>query len=487
MLVTGDSGDNLLIGGPENDTLLGFGGNDTLDGGGGKDSLNGGAGADSFRFTGVPSNSNFDRIADFSSGVDQLLLDPDVFAGAGAAGSFWAAPGATRGHDADDRIVYNTSTGFLYYDADGNGGGGARLIAVLQGAPTLAASDIAVADDSPPDPDPMPIVGTEGDDTLFGTGGDDLMDGRGGNDSLIGAGGDDTLLGGTGNDSFDGGMGADSITGGSGSDEFLFRSPQSAVDRITDFVSGSDTLAFDNNAFTEIGAFGEFAAGDDRFFAGAGATGGQDAEDRVVYDTSTGNLYYDANGSGAGGAQLIAVLEGEPALSATDITVVGLGGATIEGSQGPDRLMGTPFDDTILGRGGNDTIAGAGGNDWLEGGTGQDQVNGGAGNDSFVFREAPTNSNFDRIADFTSGADTLRLDDAAFANIGAEGDFAAGDDRFFAGAGARAGQDAEDRLVYNTSTGALWYDADGSGSGGQQLVATLQGAPTLGASDIAVI
>ena len=95
--------------------------------------------------------------------------------------------------------------------------------------------------------------------------------------------------------------------------------------------------------------------------------------------------------------------------------------------------------------------------------------------------------NFDRLLDFTSGADRLRFDDAAYGSIGALGDFAAGDDRFFAGAGARSGVDAEDRLVYNTSTGVLWYDADGSGPGGQMFVATLQGAPALSAGDIAVI
>jgi hypothetical protein len=41
-------------------------------------------------------------------------------------------------------LVYNTSTGQLYYDADGNGAGTPELVATLQSASTLAASDLFV-------------------------------------------------------------------------------------------------------------------------------------------------------------------------------------------------------------------------------------------------------------------------------------------------------------------------------------------------------
>ena len=49
-------------------------------------------------------------------------------------------------------------------------------------------------------------------------------------------------------------------------------------------------------AASGVGASGNFSTGDQRFFAAAGAVGGHDATDRVVYDTSTGKLYFDADG-----------------------------------------------------------------------------------------------------------------------------------------------------------------------------------------------
>jgi serralysin len=96
-------------------------------------------------------------------------------------------------------------------------------------------------------------------------------------------------------------------------------------------------------------------------------------------------------------------------------------------------------------------------------------------------------ANADRIGDFASGSDKIQLDDVAFTSIGATGNFASGDGRFWAAAGATAGHDANDRVVYNTSTGSLYYDADGSGSGAAQLIATVQSGATVAATDIVVI
>ena len=142
-----------------------------------------------------------------------------------------------------------------------------------------------------------------------------------------------------------------------------------------------------------------------------------------------------------------------------------------------DQMTGSSASQTLTGQGGNDTIAGAGGADTLWGGSGAD---------SFVFREMGT-ANADRVSDFVSGADKVQLDDSAFTAIGALGNFAAGDGRFWAAAGATSGHDANDRVVYNTSTGSLYYDADGSGAGAAQLIGTFTGNPAVVATDIAVV
>ena len=64
--------------------------------------------------------------------------------------------------------------------------------------------------------------------------------------------------------------------------------------RIVDF--DMDTLVLDDVACTAIGPSGRFAADDGRFYSAADASAGHDADDRVVYDSSSGRLYYDADG-----------------------------------------------------------------------------------------------------------------------------------------------------------------------------------------------
>jgi Ca2+-binding RTX toxin-like protein len=160
--------------------------------------------------------------------------------------------------------------------------------------------------------------------TITGNAAANRLDGGEGKDTLISGAGNDTLAGGAGNDGLDAGHGNDVMSGGTGADGFHFHAAPGAADAdvVSDFVSGADRIFLDHLAFTEIGAPGAFAAGDARFFSGAGATSGADADDRIVYDTGTGQLYYDADGSGAGVSLVFGTLQGAPALTAADFSVL---------------------------------------------------------------------------------------------------------------------------------------------------------------------
>ena len=152
---------------------------------------------------------------------------------------------------------------------------------------------------------------------------------------------------------------------------------------------------------------------------------------------------------------------------------------------GIERVVAGNFNDSLTGAAGGQNLAGQNGNDTLWGAAGADTLWGGTGNDAFVFREMGS-ANADRVSDFASGQDKLQLDDSAFTAIGALGNFAASDARFWASSTGVA-HDANDRVLYNTSTGQLYYDADGNGGGAAQLVATLTTIPSIGATDIQVI
>lgn len=150
---TGNGLPNTITGNALINILNGAGGNDRLLGKGGKDTLTGGAGADKFVFDTVAGTNNIDTITDFVSGSDKILLDDDIFTALGITGTVaGAAFAASKFHvgtsalDTLDRIVYNSSTGALYYDANGSVSGQNVQIALIGTTthPTLAASDFLV-------------------------------------------------------------------------------------------------------------------------------------------------------------------------------------------------------------------------------------------------------------------------------------------------------------------------------------------------------
>jgi serralysin len=95
----------------------------------------------------------------------------------------------------------------------------------------------------------------------------------------------------------------------------------------------------------------------------------------------------------------------------------------------------------------------------FDGGLGNDVLTGGAGRDAFVFNAAPGAANVDRITDFSAAGDTVRLENAVFTAPTSTGVLSAA--AFRVGAAA---VDADDRIIYYDSGGALYYDADGTGA-----------------------
>jgi Ca2+-binding RTX toxin-like protein len=144
--IEGNAGNNILNGGAGGDTLKGMAGNDVLIGGAGQDVLAGGTGNDVFVLNAPLSKSNIDAISDFNHIADTFRLENGVMkalGGAGAlkAGFFFAGHSA---HDADDHIIYDRTTGGLFYDDDGIGGHAQVQIAYLGNKPLLAANDFQV-------------------------------------------------------------------------------------------------------------------------------------------------------------------------------------------------------------------------------------------------------------------------------------------------------------------------------------------------------
>jgi serralysin len=154
---TGNDFDNRINGNGVKNVLDGQAGDDTLFGGLGKDTLTGGDGADVFRFAATLGGGNVDEITDFTSGEDVLKLADSIFlrlkeairneTDAGPVtlrNSEFASNANGVAIDAGDRIIYNTTTGGLFYDPDGTGALAAIKFAVLVGAPDLFADDILV-------------------------------------------------------------------------------------------------------------------------------------------------------------------------------------------------------------------------------------------------------------------------------------------------------------------------------------------------------
>jgi Ca2+-binding RTX toxin-like protein len=132
---------------------------------------------------------------------------------------------------------------------------------------------------------------------------------------------------------------------------------------------------------------------------------------------------------------------------------------TFKGSSGDDVFAAGGRSDKLFGRAGDDELHGDAGKDELDGGVGADRLDGGGGKDTYVFRDPPE-SGIDSIVKFEAG-EKFKIARSDFAGL-AKGKLA--DSRFVEGVEA---QDANDRFIYDSATGAVYHDPDGAGGTAQ--------------------
>lgn len=144
-LIASGSSSISLTGNTLNNVIKGNAGSNKIYGGLGKDTLYGNGGKDIFVFNTKPSSTNVDSIKDYSTTYDTIYLENAVFtkltAGKLASSAFWTG---AKAHDRDDRIVYDATKGYLYYDADGTGASKQVLIATLSNKAALKYSEFVV-------------------------------------------------------------------------------------------------------------------------------------------------------------------------------------------------------------------------------------------------------------------------------------------------------------------------------------------------------
>ena len=324
--LNGDSGDDILIGGADADFLNGGSGNDILIGGAGADTLNGGSGADVLigkagNDTYIVDNLN-DIIIEKNNGGKDIVKSSVSYELAANLENLTLT--GNKAIDGTGNKLRNNIKGNKK-DNKIEGLGGNDIIKSSSGNDTLSGGDgadnlngQAGNDDLFGGNDNDKLIGGGGSDHLFGESGNDNLKGNGGNDSLDGGSGKDTLIGASGNDVLTGGRGKDVLTGGSGSDEFVFNSFREGADRITDFAIDQDKIVVSASGFG--GELVERSPITSQQFTFAEEA--TSATHRFIYSRSSGDLFFDQDGSGEMEPFHLATFSGIPFLFHTDIEVV---------------------------------------------------------------------------------------------------------------------------------------------------------------------
>ena len=300
-MIIGTAGANTLIGGAGNDTLIGGAGNDVYRVEDAGDVVVEGAGGGADSIYAVTS-----YVLSAGSQVELLsAIDPGSTGAMNLTGNEYAnmiigTAGANTliGGAGNDTLIGGAGNDVYRVEDAGDvvleyaGGGSDSVYAVTSYALAAGSQVELLSAIDPASAGAMNLTGNEFAQTLYGTAGANLLNGLGG---------------------------ADILWGFAGADSFAFTAALGGgnVDTIVDFVSAVDKIALDDALFGGIGSPGAFSAA--AFFAGTAA---HDADDRIIYDGATGQIFYDADGNGGGAAIHFATLHGAPTLTASDFQVI---------------------------------------------------------------------------------------------------------------------------------------------------------------------
>jgi Ca2+-binding RTX toxin-like protein len=346
--INGTAGADNLIGTANPDIINGLAGNDTLNGNTGADTLVGGLGNDIY----VVDNTGDIATELASQGTD--LIQSSVTYTLPANVEDLTLTGTTAingtGNTVANIITGNTANNIL------NGSSGADQLKGGTGNDTyvvdntgdvvteLASQGTDLIQSSvtytlPANVEDLTLTGTTAingtgntlANTVTGNTANNILNGGTGNDNLIGGSGTDQLLGSDGNDSLSGDAGNDTLTGGLGADKFIYNTNAAftttavGVDTITDFnISQTDQIVLDKTTFTSISSAAGtgFSVASEFAKVTSDALAATSAAD-IVYNTTTGGLFYNQNGTAAGlgtGAQFL-TLTNKPALTATQFLI----------------------------------------------------------------------------------------------------------------------------------------------------------------------
>jgi Ca2+-binding RTX toxin-like protein len=286
--------------------------------------------------------------------------------------------------------------------------------------------------------------------------------GNGLNNLLLGNSANNSLAGAAGHDILDGGAGIDTLSGGSGDDTYrvdsttdvIIEAGSEGLDTVESSVTYSLQALTNVERLTLVGIASTRATGnnlDNLITGNAGSnqlTGGNGVDtlvgglgDDTYFVDSTTDVIIEmpAQGSDLVNASVTFSLE-----STTNVENLTLSGTTAI------NATGNAF---------NNVLSGNSGDNMIDGGLGNDILTGGSGDDAFIFSTALNEStNVDRIIDFAAADDSINLSNAVFIglNPGALLDYA------FSNSPTTITTDT--RIIYNSTSGSLSYDADGSGS-----------------------